>query len=74
MPLRLTGAVTRNSARWARIALITEVCWRMNRWRVRWSTSRFVARASWSARTDIGPRDRFQIASASAISFFCRLT
>src|ERR1700730_15798359 len=25
-----------SSARWARIALITEVCWRMDRWRVRW--------------------------------------
>src|SRR5262245_35955696 len=36
-PLRPTGATMPNSARWARIALITEVWWRMNRWRVRWS-------------------------------------
>jgi hypothetical protein len=36
-PLRPTGASIPNSARWARIALITAVCWRMNRWRVRWS-------------------------------------
>jgi hypothetical protein len=33
-----TGATIPNSARRARIALITEVCWRMNRWRARWST------------------------------------
>ena len=32
-PLRPTGATIPNSARWARIALITAVCWRMNRWR-----------------------------------------
>src|SRR6266567_5610145 len=32
-PLRPTGATMPNSARWARIALITAVCWRMNRWR-----------------------------------------
>src|SRR6266849_5820866 len=35
-PLRPTGATMPISARWARIALITAVCWRMNRWRVRW--------------------------------------
>src|SRR5262249_4160715 len=35
-PLRPTGATMPNSARCARIALITAVCWRMNRWRVRW--------------------------------------
>jgi len=34
-PLRPTGATMPNSARWARIALITPVCWRMKRWRVR---------------------------------------
>src|SRR5262249_50367334 len=36
-PLRPTGATMPNPARWARIALITAVCWRMNRWRVRCS-------------------------------------
>src|SRR5258705_7574913 len=34
-PLRPTGAIMPNSARCARIELITAVCWRMNRWRVR---------------------------------------
>ena len=34
-PFAPTGATMRNSARCARIALITAVCWRMNRWRVR---------------------------------------
>src|ERR1700716_4144345 len=34
-PLRPTGATMPNSARCARIELITAVCWRMNRWRVR---------------------------------------
>jgi hypothetical protein len=34
-PLRPTGATMRNSARCARIELITAVCRRMNRWRVR---------------------------------------
>jgi hypothetical protein len=29
--LRPTGATMPNSARWARMALITEVCWRMNK-------------------------------------------
>src|SRR5262249_32794726 len=38
IPVRPTGATTPNSARWARIALITEVCWRINKCRVRWST------------------------------------
>src|SRR5207249_2178598 len=36
-PLRPTAATIPYSARWARIALITAVCWRMKRWRVRWS-------------------------------------
>src|SRR6266542_3875810 len=35
-PLRPTGATMPNSARCARIALITAVCCRMNRCRVRW--------------------------------------
>src|SRR6476620_8051499 len=59
----------------ARIALITAVCWRMNRWRVRWSirqlccsgvlvgTNRILALVTAS-----------QMASASVASFFCRLT
>jgi hypothetical protein len=59
----------------AAIALITAVCWRMNRWRVRWSirqlccsgvlvgTNRMLARVTAS-----------QIASASAASFFWRFT
>src|SRR6476646_4031153 len=70
-PLRPTGATMPNSARCARIALITAVCWRMNRWRVRWSirqlccsgvlvgTDRMLALATAS-----------QMASASAMSFF----
>jgi hypothetical protein len=33
--LRPAGAPIPNSARWARIALITAVCWRMKRWRAR---------------------------------------
>jgi hypothetical protein len=36
-PLRPTGATIPNSAMWARMALITEVCWRMKSWRVRCS-------------------------------------
>src|SRR3954467_555977 len=35
MQQRPTGATMPNSARCARIELITAVCWRMNRWRVR---------------------------------------
>src|SRR5262249_38411454 len=35
IPLRPTAATMPNSARWARIALITAVCWRINRCRVR---------------------------------------
>src|SRR4029078_9181880 len=74
-PLRPTGATMPNSARGARIALITAVCWRMNRWRVRWSirqlccsgvlvgTNRILALVTAS-----------QMASASVASFFCRLT
>jgi hypothetical protein len=50
-----------------RIALITAVCWRMKRWRVRCSirvsTNRMLALVTAS-----------QMASASAASFFCRLT
>src|SRR5436309_10017305 len=34
-PLRPPGATMPNSARCARIELITAICWRMNRWRVR---------------------------------------
>jgi hypothetical protein len=35
-PRRPSGATIPNSSRWARIALITAVCWRMSRCRVRW--------------------------------------
>ena len=51
-PLRPTGATIPNSARWARMALITAVCWRINRWR--WSdaaSGNSVARVSWSPRS-----------------------
>jgi hypothetical protein len=50
-PLRPAGATIPNSARCARIALITAVFCRMNRWRVRWTIRRLCCWGSWSRRT-----------------------
>src|SRR5262245_9912822 len=74
-PLRPTGATIPSSARWARIALITEVCWRMNRWRVRWSIRQLCCSGVLVAtKRMFALVTASQMASASAASFFCRLT
>jgi hypothetical protein len=61
-----TGATIPNSARWPRIALITAVCWLMNRRRVRWSimqlcctgvlvgTNHMLARVTFADRLSVG--------------------
>src|SRR2546422_183313 len=74
-PLRPTGATMPNSARWARIALITAVCCRMNRWRVRWSIRQLCCSGVLvSTNRMFALVTASQIASASAASFFCRFT
>src|SRR5262249_5357720 len=70
-----TGATMPNSARWARIALITEVCWRTNKCRVRWSTRPLCCSGVLVATNRmLALLTASQIASASVASFFCRLT
>src|SRR5262249_31654826 len=56
IPLRPTGATMPNSARWARIALITAVCWRINRCRVRTMAGRLedTPNVRFGPRADIG--------------------
>ena len=62
-------------ARWPRIALITAVCWRMNRWRVRWSIRQLCCSGVLvSTNRMFAVVTASQMASASAASFFCRLT
>jgi hypothetical protein len=57
------------------IALITEVCCRMNRWRVRWSISPLCCSGVLIGTNRILVLvTASQMASASAASFFCRLT
>ena len=58
-PLRPTGATIPNSARWARIALITAVCWRTNRWRVRWSIRQLCCSALGLHKPHVCPGDCF---------------
>src|SRR6478752_3495124 len=75
IPLRPTGATIPNSARWARITLITAVCWRMNRWRVRWSVKQLCCSGVLvSTNRMFALVTASQMASASAASFFWRLT
>jgi signal transduction histidine kinase len=72
---RPTGATIPNSARWARITLITAVCWRMNKCRVRWSVRQLCCSGVLVATNRIVDLvTASQIASASVASFFCRLT
>ncbi len=74
-PLRPTRATIPNSARWARIALITAVCWRIKRWRVRWSIRQLCCSGVLVATNRMFALvTASQMASASAASFFCRLT
>src|SRR6516162_4667168 len=74
-PRRPTGATTPNSARWARIALITAVCCRIKRWRVRCSIRQLCCSGVLVATNRmLALLTASQIASASAASFFCRLT
>src|SRR6185437_14485828 len=54
-PLRPTGATIPNSAKWARMALITEVCWRMKSWRVRWSIRQLCCSGFGLDKPHIGP-------------------
>src|SRR5258708_12672330 len=59
----------------ARIALITAVCWRMNRWRVRWSIRQLCCSGVLvSTNRMFALVTASQMASASAASFLCRFT
>ena len=70
-PWRPTGAIIPNSARWARIALITAVCWRMNRWRARWSTRPLCCSGVLvTTNRMLALVTASQMASASVASFF----
>ena len=51
------------------------VCWRMNRWRVRWSIRQLCCSGVLVATNRMFALvTASQMASASAVSFFCRLT
>src|ERR1700746_3567421 len=68
-PWRPPGATIPNSARWARMALITEVCWRMNRSRVRCSVRQLCCPGVLVATNRMfGLLTASQIASASVAS------
>jgi hypothetical protein len=57
------------------IALITEVCWRMKSWRVRWSIRQLCCSGVLvSTNRMLALVTASQMTSASVASFFCRLT